>query len=441
MTTTMVVSAVVLAGLSALRAGYRNFSHSRLDELARRTGREERLGRYLEGLDRDTWSTELLWTAGLAATVLSLYLAVVVGAEQMGRAWAEFVVGLFLVVVFVVGVPAAVAEPQAERIVLATVPVVHAAARLLGPLYDLWSLLRKYGGRLSGAAAEETPAETIAEEILSAAVEGEKEGALEQEQKEMIEGVIEFHDVPVSEIMTPRTDVVFLPAEASLAEAKRVAVECGFSRYPVFEDSRDNVVGVLHVRDLLAATEDPERTPVREVMRPAHFTPETTPVGELLEEMRRRKAHLTVVLDEYGGTAGVVTLEDILEEIVGEIEDEFSPEEEQPIVELAPGRAQLSGRARIDEVNEALGTDLPQDLDFDTVGGFVFHVLGRVPREGDSVTHGAVRLTVLEASERQATRLLLERLGGPGGETPSQGPPAPEADSPDAPQPGPAPPR
>ena len=434
----LVVLAVVVAGLSALRAGYRHFSHSRLDELARRTAREERLGRYLDGLDRDAWVSELLWLVGLGVLVLVLYVAAVAGAEEVGWAWGKFLLGVFLMVVLGVGVAAAVAEPQAERIVLATVAAVHLVARLLGPLYGLWLLLRKYGGRLSGAPEEETPAETIAEEILSAAVEGEKEGALEQEQKEMIEGVIEFHDVPVSEIMTPRTDVVFLPAETSLAEAKRVAVESGFSRYPVFEDSRDNVVGVLHVRDLLAtAAEDPARTPVRELMRPPYFTPETTAVGELLEDMRRRKVHLTVVLDEYGGTAGLVTLEDILEEIVGEIEDEFSPEEEQPIVELAPGRAQLSGRARIDDVNEALGTDLPRDLDFDTVGGFVFHVLGRVPREGDTVTHGTIKLTVLEASDRQATRLLLERPGGPGGGAQDE-PAGPPSGS--EPAPGPSPP-
>ncbi len=226
----------------------------------------------------------------------------------------------------------------------------------------------------------------------------------------MIEGVIEFHDLPVSEIMTPRTDIVFLHAESPLEDVKRIAGESGFSRYPIFEKSRDDVVGVVHVRDLLARTGDmPAQTAVRELMRPPYFTPETTPVGELLEDMRRRKVHLAILLDEYGGTAGLVTLEDILEEIVGEIEDEFSPAEEEPIVELGRGRAQLSGRARIEDVNEALGTELPQDMDFETVGGFVFHVLGHVPQKGETVVHWPVRLTVLEASDRQATRLLLER--------------------------------
>ncbi len=422
----VIVLSAVVAVLSALRAGYRHFSHSTLDELARRTNRQEHLSRYLDGLDRDAWVTELLWLVALGALVLSTYLlSAGDGSQEPVRGWVEFVLLLVAMVVVAVGVPAAVAEPQAERIVLATLRLVHLLGRGLEPAYGLWQTLRKYGARLSGARSEETPAETIAEEILSAAVEGEKEGALEQEQKEMIEGVIEFHEAPVSEIMTPRTDIVFLHAQALLEEVKRTAAQSGFSRYPIFGKSRDDVVGVVHVRDLLARTGDlPPDATVREVMRPPYFTPETTPVGELLEEMRRGKVHLAVVLDEYGGTAGLVTLEDILEEIVGEIEDEFSPAEEELIVELAPGQAQLSGRARIEDVNEALGTSLPQDMDFETVGGFVFHVLGHVPQKGDTVTYGRVRLTVLEAYERQATRLLLERRPGRAGpaweDTPGQ---------------------
>jgi len=406
----VIVLSAAVAVLSALRAAYRDFSHSTLDELARRTNRQEHLSRHLEGLDRDAWVTELLWLVALGALVLSTYLVSAGASQEPVRGWVEFVLLLVAVVVVTVGAPTAVAEPQAERIVLATLRLVDLLGRGLGPVYGLWQTLSKYGARLSGRRSEETAAESIAEEILSAAVEGEKEGALEQEQKEMIEGVIEFHDVPVSEIMTPRTDIVFLHAQTRLEEAKRTAAKRGFSRYPIFEKSRDDVVGIVHVRDLLARSGDvPPGAAVREVMRPPYFTPETTPVGELLEEMRRRKAHLAVVLDEYGGTAGLVTLEDILEEIVGEIEDEFSPAEEESIVELAPGQAQLSGRARIEDINEALGTSLPQDMDFETVGGFVFHVLGRVPQKGDTVTYGRVRLTVLGASDRQATRLLLER--------------------------------
>jgi len=426
----LVVVGVVVAFLSALSSAYRNFSHSTLDDLARRTSRQEHLGRYLSGLDRAAGVAQLVWSGGVVALVLIAYAVTVSGAPPEATwAWAEFVLVVLLVVAAAVAVPSAVAEPQAERLVLVSLPVVDLVARLLGPLYWLWQMFRRYGARLSGAPSEETPAEAIAEEILSAALEGEKEGALEQEQKEMIEGVIEFHDVPTTEVMTPRTDIVFLHAQTSLVEAQRIAMESGFSRYPVFEKSRDDVVGVLHVRGLLAATgQNTTESTVRQLMRPPYFTPETTPVGELLEDMRRRKVHLAVVLDEFGGTAGLVTLEDILEEIVGEIEDEFSPEEEEPIQVLRCGRAELSGRARIEEVNEVLGTDLPQDMDFETVGGFVFHILGHVPREGETVSHGRVKLTVLSAADRQANRLLLEIQEGEGrGEAGDHIQPQPEA--------------
>jgi CBS domain containing-hemolysin-like protein len=324
-----------------------------------------------------------------------------------------------------VAIPSAVAEPQAERLVLGTLPAVHPLCLWLSPAYALWRLLRKYGARLAGAASEETPASAIAEEIISAALTGEKAGALRQEQKKMIEGVIEFHNVPVREVMTPRTDVVFMHAAVAFTDAQTIAAEAGFSRYPVFERSRDEVVGVLHIRDLVGVVCSPSSQPtVRDLMRPPYFTPETTTVGALLRHMRRDRVHLAVVLDEFGGSAGLVTLRDVLEEILGEIEDEFDREEEaEPIVRLAHGQTELSGRVRIEEVNEELGTNLPQDLDFETVSGLVFHVLGHVPRRGDTVTWGGVRLTVLRASERRATWLRLEQEPTPAG----RGAPEPDA--------------
>jgi CBS domain containing-hemolysin-like protein len=439
----VIVVATALTFLSPVRAAYRGFSSSTLEGLAKRTAREARLSRYWAGLDRDAWVMELLWLTALAALLLLLFAATVErgapggGPPEGGRgAWAEFVLLVAVTAAVTVGIPHAVAEPHAERIVLATLPVVHPLGVGLSPLFSLWQLLRKYGARLAGAPSEETPASAIAEEIISAALEGEKAGALRQEQKKMIEGVIEFHNVPVREVMTPRTDIVFLHAETPLADAQVIAAEAGFSRYPVFERSRDEVVGVLHVRDLVGVVCSPSSQPsVRDLMRAPYFTPETTTVGTLLRHMRRDKVHLAVVLDEFGGTAGLVTLRDVLEEILGEIEDEFDQEEAEAIVRLAAGQAELSGRVRIEDVNQELGTDLPQDLDLETVGGLVFHLLGHVPRRGDAVTCGPVRLTVLRASERRATWVRLERE--PEGQAEAgQSPARPSADTPPEPTAG-----
>jgi len=404
--------AALVAALSALASAYRNFAHNTLEELARKLERQKFLVSYMSGMDRDTWTVHILWSMAMGALlVLCFETTLATPGVELASAVGQFVLLVAVLLVLAVGVPAAIAEPQAERVVLATVREVRLVSRALSPLYLLWHLLRRYGARLSGAPREETPAETIAEEILSAAVEGELEGALGQEQKDMIEGVIHFHQGPVSEIMTPRTDIVFLQAETTIEDAQRIAVQSGFSRYPVFENSRDDIVGVIHVRDLLAdASGISPKDPVQTCMRPPYLTPETTPVGELLEEMRRRQVHLAIVLDEYGGTAGLVTLEDILEEIVGEIEDEFSPVEEEPIRVLDDRRFELSGRARIEDINTELGVELPSDLDFETVGGFVFHVLGHLPQKGEVVTHDNLRLTVMEATKRQAKKLLLEKL-------------------------------
>jgi putative hemolysin len=406
----VILAALVVVFLTPIRAAYRNFSASTLEELAERTEREARLSHYWAGLDRDVWVMELLWLAALGALLLLLFVATVQRSAHGGVApWAEFLLLAAVVVGATVGIPSAVAEPHAESIVLATLPVVRPLSVALSPLYGLWQLLRKYGGRLAGAASEETPASTTAEEIISAALEGEKAGTLRQEQKEMIEGVIEFHNAPVREVMTPRTDVVFMHAETALTDAQAIAAEAGFSRYPVFDRSRDEVVGVLHIRDLVAAICSPSSQPsVRDLMRAPYFTPETTTVGALFRHMRRDKVHLAVVLDEFGGTAGLVTLRDVLEEILGEIEDEFDQDEADAVVRVGPGQTELSGRVRIEDLNEEFGTNLPQDLDLETVGGLIFHLLGHVPRRGDTVTCGAVRLTVLRTSERRATWVRLE---------------------------------
>jgi CBS domain containing-hemolysin-like protein len=411
MTVWVMVAAGVLTFLSSVRAAYRNSSASTLEELAKRTGRQGRLSHYWAGLARDAWVVELLWLTTLGAFFILLFVATVGSSPADGfRPWAEFFLLLAAAAAATVAVPQAVAEPQAERIVLATLPLTHPLGLWLRPVYALGQLLRMYGGRLGGAPSEETPASAIAEEIISAALEGERAGALRQEQKQMIEGVIEFHNAPVREVMTPRTDIVFMHAEIALADAQRIAAEAGFSRYPVFERSRDEVVGVLHIRDLVGVVCSTSSQPtVRDLMRAPYFTPETTTVGTLLRHMRRDRVHLAVVLDEFGGTAGLVTLRDVLEEILGEIEDEFDQAAVEPIVQLVSGKAELSGRVRIEEVNEALGTNLPQDLGFETLGGLIFHMLGHIPRRGDTVTCGPVRLTVLRALERRASWVRLEQ--------------------------------
>jgi len=254
------------------------------------------------------------------------------------------------------------------------------------------------------------------EEIRVALEDGTAEGALEAEQKHMIEGILEFRDVDVAEIMTPRTELECLDADMPLDEAVRALDELHHSRIPVYEDVLDKVVGIVYVRDLLsAAAEEAEgRVLLRGVMREPLFVPETKTVGSLLQQFQDQHVQIAVVLDEYGGVSGVVTVEDILEEIVGEIEDEYDEEDHESRVLRQPsGGVEFDARVHIDEVNELLGLDIPEDEDYDTIGGYVTAHVARVPEPGEEFQVDGMLVRVLHSDKRRVRRVFLERMMPP----------------------------
>jgi magnesium and cobalt transporter len=213
----------------------------------------------------------------------------------------------------------------------------------------------------------------------------------------MIEGVIEMGDATVGDIMTPRTDMNAIPAGLSLRDAAAAVVEAGHSRIPIYDKSRDDIVGVLYSKDLLAELIKPEeaQASLAALVRQPVFVPETKPVSSLLEEFQKSRNHMAIVLNEFGGVAGLVTIEDVLEEIVGEIEDEFDDKVgETGIYTLADGSHRVAGDVEIAAVNEAFVVDLPVD-EFDTIGGLVAQALGRVPRRGEAVPLGSLVFTVM----------------------------------------------
>jgi CBS domain containing-hemolysin-like protein len=210
------------------------------------------------------------------------------------------------------------------------------------------------------------------------------EEAIEREERRLIHSIFEFGDTVVREVMKPRTDMIAIEAEAHVEEAIERAIENGFSRLPAFEETTDNIVGLVYLKDLVRkARSGGAKGPVRSVLRPAVFVPEQKRVAELLHEMQERQFHMAIVVDEYGGTAGIVTLEDLLEEIVGEITDEYDVEE--PGVERLPdGAVRVAGNTSIDDLSEELGVELP-DEEWDTVGGLMLNLLGHVPEQGETV--------------------------------------------------------
>ncbi len=256
----------------------------------------------------------------------------------------------------------------------------------------------------SGAGLNPPPDEpAITEEELS---------GLDQREREMLRSIIELDYTTVREVMVPRLDMVAIEAGASLKEAAATIVEYGHSRIPVYVETIDDVLGIVYVRDLLAAIANPQgESDLRSLTRPAFIIPETKRVDELLEEFRQRRTQIAIVVDEYGGTEGLVTMEDVLEEIVGEIEDEFSRAREAEITRDEEGVVYVSAGLSTEEVQALFGVSIESD-DFDTVGGFVYHNLGRIPHVGDVVKNGELRVEVVAVAGRRLRTLKISYAAG-----------------------------
>ncbi len=307
-------------------------------------------------------------------------------------------------------VPKALALANAERFALAIAGPFELLEKLLGPLVRLLEAITNAIARPLGG--EQTDRYRISMEELKILVErGGQQGVLEAEEEQMISAVIELGEGRIHEVMVPRIDVTAIPVDASMAEAVDTILREGHSRIPVYEESIDNIVGILYAKDLLPYLKDNAAPPeLRRLLRTPLFVPESMSVDDLLHELQRRKVHIAIVLDEYGGTAGIVTIEDLLEEIVGEIQDEYDVEEPM-VVRLSDDEIRFDGRANIDDFVEALGVDLADEdrEEYDTVGGLVYHRIGGVPRVGDSLDVDSVTLTVESTDGRRVGKVLAVR--------------------------------
>jgi magnesium and cobalt exporter, CNNM family len=265
--------------------------------------------------------------------------------------------------------------------------------------------------RLRGRPGEAFEEVLESDELVRLMEIEEEEGEMEPTEREMIRGIINLEETSVHEIMVPRIDVVAVSAEDTLEDVIRVIMERGYSRVPLFDETIDNVVGVLYAKDIMkhlaAGGVDRSATNLRDLARPPFFVPESKRVDELLADMRANRVHLAIVVDEYGGTAGIVTIEDMLEEIVGEIEDEYD-REEPTIEKVDDTEAIVDARVSIDDLNELLGLNIEGE-DFDTVGGFVYHELGRIPLAGDEVESDGLRMKVLSVVGRRIKKIRVKK--------------------------------
>ena len=338
-----------------------------------------KLVRMLEHPERTVNSVTLL---ALAAQLITSYLlGILLGSSGAWLVVLSLVLNVIVFFVFAEAVPKTWAVQHSDRAALRTSGFLWFVTRFTPIRWIVRGLLGFVNTILPGKGLKQGPFVTEVEIRQMADVAAE-EAEIESEERELIHSIFEFGDTVVREVMLPRTDMLVVEANATVDEAIEMAITAGKSRLPAYENSHDNIVGLVFLKDLVARGAAGEGSePVRQSLRPAHVVPESKRVAELLREMQKEKFHMAMVVDEYGGTAGLVTMEDLLEEIVGEITDEYDADE--PAVERLPnGALRVPGRTPIDEVNELLDVDLP-DEEWDTVGGLVFNTLGHVPEEGE----------------------------------------------------------
>jgi CBS domain containing-hemolysin-like protein len=373
----------------------------------------ERMLRLLGQVER--WSTsaaigEIACQMMLLAALLGLF------AGEQGSGWGPLGLALATAVPILLFshevLSTACARRFGDSILLRVLP---AFALLQLPVQVLvigieWSRRRLL--RVLGVPAGSRSERDLVEGLREVIQDTGRDSDLDDSERELIENVMEFRDVDVAAVMTPRTEIDGIDLCDGFAGAVRGAAESGHSRIPVYEDSLDNIVGYISALDVVKVLADGggDGTDLRPHLRPAFFVPETKQISSLLSEFRRERQKMAIVLDEYGGTAGLVTLGDVLEEIVGEIQDEFDAPEPTPFREVEPGQAVVDASLHVSELNELFETNLPEEEDFETVAGFVLSELGHFPKRGESFDHDGVQYEVLEASDRRVIQIQVCKL-------------------------------
>ncbi len=339
----------------------------------------------------------------IAGTTIATSLAVR-HFESVGEVVATVVMTLVLFI-FAEVTPKTFAIQHTDAVGLRLAPILVGLRRVVGPAATF--LVKVANVIMPGKGLPQGPFITEAEIRQLAQVASEEE-QIEEEEVELIHSIFEFGDTVVREVMVPRPDIVAIESDKALRDVQSLVLQHGYSRIPVYQSDLDDVIGIVFAKDVLKALhQGKQEMPLREVVREAHFVPESKKVADLLREMQKEKFHIALVTDEYGSVVGLVTLEDLLEELVGEITDEYDREEPE-IAEVAPGVYRVDGKVAIDEVNELLDVELP-DEGWDTVGGLMMGLLGEIPDEGTEVTFQALVFKAERVNGRRIAKILITR--------------------------------
>jgi putative hemolysin len=391
--------------LGTVTAAFNSLMRLSLRINAERTDRDDKLGKYLEDPRR------LFVPARILSSII-----IVVGTALMSRVTGVDRAGLPVLVLSLIGVvlaweqllPLLIVRRDPERVLDVLLPSFDALARLLRPLTSallrISTSRRKERAGTNGAKGDDQP--PPAETATPAAPEAE--AAQEGQARELLRSLVDFRETMVREVMTPRPDIIGIEASATFAQLQSLFREQQYSRVPAYKETLDNVLGFVFVKDLILLKPDtsPDE-PITPLVRPAHFVPETKRVPELLKEFQRKRVQIAIVVDEYGGTAGLVTVEDLVEEIVGEIRDEYDVEVER-VVDEGNGRFVFAGSVHVEEMANLLKLNI-EGKGFETVGGFLLSQLGRVPAVGEKVELDDINVEILETQRRRITRVRISR--------------------------------
>ncbi len=405
----IILSIFALAALSSVEASFISANRYKIRSLVEKNNRRAIVLKKI--LDQPDRLFSAVIVSANMLTIFATALGTLVAVKMLGSKGViiSTAVMTFLTVVFGELTPKTMALAHADEFALSLARPVQIYMKLISPL--VWFFSRFLN--LIGIKQEPLPSYLTVDEIKAAITVGEEAGTLEEEEKELLHRVFEFGDMMVSEVMVPRTEIVSIPSTASISEAMALVKEEGYSRYPVIGESIDDISGILYIKDILIKMAEGtvnETTPVTEIMRETYFVPENKMLSELLDEMQKKKFQIAIVIDEYGGTDGLITFEDIMEEIVGGLQDEFEEIEAEREIEIVDERTFIvSGQTGMDEVNELVGADM-KSAEFHTIGGFVFGLFGRLPKVGEQVRYQNLRFLILEMEERKISRLKITKL-------------------------------
>jgi len=393
----------------------RTFSRVRLHEAFKAINKENLVDNLVENAEKLVLACglyRLILNMCILLLLVSAFAAARPGSLQIVDYLLTFVIAVVIFSVFGLAIPHAWAKYAGEKILSRTYKLLMLFANTASPFLYILQLYDGFVRRLAGVV-ETTPEERQEEkqeEFLTGLEQRRMEGVVDEEEQEMIENVLELSDSTADEIMTPRTDIVAVEVNSDLQTVLKTINAAGHTRVPVYEKNIDNIIGFIYAKDLLSEIgKDAADFNLRNKLREAYFVPETKSLRALLHEFQNRKLHIAVVLDEYGGTAGIVTLEDILEELVGEITDEYEKTPPEPVKRIDKDTIEADARTYVDDLNDQFELNLPEDEDYETIGGFVFSHLGYIPKTGKSFDYKNLKFTISSAEARRIKRIKIAR--------------------------------